>query len=190
MAARQVGQNGPADFYWSIPPVTRTHVTAIVLSTLVTRLGIITPVALYLHWPSVFKLEVSSRELKDTLKLYSTILTDRLWPDHARLSVGRALLLHHRGSLLAMLVAGAPMKGHVCGAAAVAPDIKLSVLGALLLQLAHGAYMGVSGLATLRVWSCACSQEGIWQRRASILLIGQLGPIAWPACQSYQLGPA
>ncbi|KAK9794318.1 hypothetical protein WJX73_006706 [Symbiochloris irregularis] len=60
MAGRQgqVGQSGPADFYWSIPPVTRTHVTAVVLSTLLTRFGLLSPSTLYLHWPSVFKLEV------------------------------------------------------------------------------------------------------------------------------------
>lgn len=59
MATRTAGDgNGPLDFYWTIPPVTRTHATAVILSTIVERFGILAYPQFSLLWRSVFKFEL------------------------------------------------------------------------------------------------------------------------------------
>ncbi|KAK9814204.1 hypothetical protein WJX72_002204 [[Myrmecia] bisecta] len=61
MAGRNVRQGfgaTPADFYYSLPPITRLYATSAVAATVAVSLGLVSPYTLMLHWPSVFKLQV------------------------------------------------------------------------------------------------------------------------------------
>ena len=55
----QPAANSPAEWYYSLPPITRLYGTVCVAATVLSLLGLLSPVQLYLSWPLVFgKLQV------------------------------------------------------------------------------------------------------------------------------------
>ena len=135
MAARQGtvgGNNGPADFYWGLPPVTRTHVTAAVLGTLFCRLGVLSPRLLALDWSSILRLEViaAGSRLQILMKVLRKLAA---WLP--------ASLPPSTSSNLPLWRLGADA-GLDC--AALAPRLQLCIPGALLLGLGYGNHLDVS----------------------------------------------
>ena len=45
--------DGPAEWYWSIPKITRCWFTAVIAATILTATGMLSPMTLYLDWPSI-----------------------------------------------------------------------------------------------------------------------------------------
>lgn len=57
----QPAANSPVEWYYSLPPITRLYGTVCVAVTLLSVVGLVNPVQLYLSWPLVFgKLQVIS----------------------------------------------------------------------------------------------------------------------------------
>ena len=57
----QPAANSPADWYYSLPPITRLYGTVCVAATLLSLLGLLNPYNLFLSWPLIFgKLQVSA----------------------------------------------------------------------------------------------------------------------------------
>lgn len=57
----QPAANSPADWYYSLPPITRVYGTVCVAATLLSVLGLLNPYNLFLSWPLVFgKFQVSA----------------------------------------------------------------------------------------------------------------------------------
>ena len=55
----QPAANSPAEWYYSLPPITRLYGTVCVAATVLSLLGLLNPMQLYLSWPLVFgKLQV------------------------------------------------------------------------------------------------------------------------------------
>lgn len=55
----QGGETSPADWYFSLPPITRLYGTAAVGTTLATALGLLDLRSLFVSWPLILKGQVS-----------------------------------------------------------------------------------------------------------------------------------
>ena len=55
----QPAANSPSDWYFSLPPITRLYGTVCVAATLLSVLGLLNPIQLFLSWPLIVgKLQV------------------------------------------------------------------------------------------------------------------------------------
>ena len=75
----QPAANSPAEWYHSLPPITKLYGTVCVAATVLSLLGLLNPMQLYLSWPLIFgKLQVRSGMTQHVLPpLYSSFLSGR-----------------------------------------------------------------------------------------------------------------
>ena len=64
----QPAANSPSDWYYSLPPITRLYGTVCVAATLLSVLGLLNPIQLFLSWPLIVgKLQVTFMVTTDAL---------------------------------------------------------------------------------------------------------------------------
>lgn len=69
----QPAANSPSDWYFSLPPITRLYGTVCVAATLLSVLGLLNPIQLFLSWPLIVgKLQV-------TPSLFCIVGTETIW---------------------------------------------------------------------------------------------------------------